>query len=332
MKPNTAAQAGKAAEEAHKQVYGEAGAEVPPAETSPGEVPPADSAFVPPSAARIEDPREETVEYWKQKFSTLRGMFNADIPRLNAELRELREKNTGLEQVIAQLQAAPPRPPVQPGSHITEEDIQDYGNDLVDLARRAARDALDTEIQQLRAQNAELRQQSLQFQQVAGNFNAERVKTARQTVHDALNTRLPDWQMINREPEFLDWLAEVDAFSGETRQTMLNQAYESNDAPRVVAFFMKYVTDKQTVTGQAGNQTTRSPTVSLDSLVAPGRATNVGTPPVTDSQANARIWTSAEVRKFYHDVQRGLFKNNPAEKSRIESLIIKAGNEGRIAP
>lgn len=330
MKPSTAAQAGKAAEEAHKQIYGEAGDETAPVETPPGEAPPADSTFTPPPAAKLEDPREETVEYWKQKFSTLRGMFNADIPRLNAELRELREKNTGLEQLIAQLQAAPPRLPVQPGSHITETDIQEYGNDLVDLARRAAHDALGDELQQLRAQNAELRQQSLQFQQVAGNFNAERVKTARQTVHEALNVRIPDWQVINREPEFLDWLAEVDAFSGDTRQAMLNRAYESNDAPRVVAFFTKYVTDKQIVTGQAGNQTTRSPTVSLDNLVAPGRATNVGTPQVSDSQANARIWTSAEVQKFYHDVQRGLFKNNPAEKNRLESLIIKAGNEGRI--
>jgi hypothetical protein len=66
----------------------------------------------------------------------------------------------------------------------------------------------------------------------------------------------------------------------------------------------------------------------LNTLVAPGRASDGDAPRAPED--NLTTYTEAEIGQFYRDVQSGVFKDNPAEKDRIERDIFAAQRGGRI--
>ena len=102
--------------------------ETPPEPPAPE--PPVDPPPAPPAAA----------EDWQHKFQTLQGKYNAEVP-------QMRNQITALTQQIENLKAAPPAtPPAAPAPEppraklITDEDTETYGDDLIDLMRRIARE------------------------------------------------------------------------------------------------------------------------------------------------------------------------------------------------
>ena len=48
--------------------------------------------------------------------------------------------------------------------------------------------------------------------------------------------------------------------------------------------------------------------------------------------AEGKIYTRAEVKKFYDDQVKGVYKMNPEEAERIDKDIILASTQGRINP
>lgn len=330
-------QAARAAEKAHEEAYGKPGE--PPKEEATLEVvegeqdhgtppveaePKAEVVETPPEPP--EDPRASDPKFWEGKYKTLQGMYNKDVPELRAQVTELIEKNQSMEKIIATMQRPNNDEATPVPSQITDADVEDYGPDMIDLIKRAAAEQNSELLRKVES----LEQQNLQLSQSVGTFNAKSEADLRQRVFDSLARDIPDWQQINIEPEFLEWLAEQDILAGDTRQNLLNQAFELNDAPRVVGFFKKYVADRNVVTGQ-GNQTdTPSPTVNLDTLVAPGKPQQAGQAAPSEDDAASEIWTNAEIQAFYTDVQKGKFKDNPKEKDALERRIHRAINEGRV--
>ena len=83
-------------------------------------------------------------ESWEQKYKTLQGMYNADVPRLNAKNREVNARVSQLEQLLGTMQqSAKPEEPVSTDPLITDADMKEYG-DSIDVMRRAAREEVNT--------------------------------------------------------------------------------------------------------------------------------------------------------------------------------------------
>ena len=59
-------------------------------------------------------------------------------------------------------------------------------------------------------------------------------------VYDALDKAIPGWRHINVSDSFRKWLQGTDVFSGKTRQEELMDAFNKNDANRVVEIFGAY--------------------------------------------------------------------------------------------
>jgi hypothetical protein len=203
---------------------------------------------------------------------------------------------------------------------------------MIDVMKRAAREAVSEELNVLQQQNKELRAQNLQLQQSLGTVNATTARTAREHVFDTLSARVPDWQAINENPEFIEWLQQEDAFAGRTFQDMLTEAFDRHDAPRVTAFFERFVNEKGASprrTNDPRGAAQPAPTVRMDTLVAPGKPQRVQTAqPVSDFEGE--IWTQEQVNTFYADVRKGKFRNNPDERMRLEKRIHRAVTEGRV--
>jgi uncharacterized protein YeaO (DUF488 family) len=96
------------------------------------------------------DPDEE--ETFEKRYRSLQGMYNAEVPRLAAEKRELTNRVQQLEQLIASMNAAP-APQQEPAQKlVTEQDLEDYG-DSIDVMRRVFREEMaskDAEIGELK--------------------------------------------------------------------------------------------------------------------------------------------------------------------------------------
>jgi hypothetical protein len=93
---------------------------------------------------------------------------------------------------------------------ITQADRENYGEEFIDLTRRAAIDALAPELHQLRAENQQLRQAAQRSQN--------------STIQQALDQALPDWRATYADPEFSAWLQSPDPYAGETRSQLLRRA------------------------------------------------------------------------------------------------------------
>src|SRR5262249_26758124 len=110
---------------------------------------------------------------------------------------------------------------------LTQKDVEDYGHDVLDLAQRAALHATASELQRIHDQNEVLRQQLAQEQ--------------RRGLYRSLDTMVPNWREIDRDPRWLEWLRGRDVLSGEIRQRLLDEAIARGDARRVINFFQGFL-------------------------------------------------------------------------------------------
>lgn len=266
------------------------------------------------------DNTEKTLE---QKYKTLQGMYNAEVPRLHTEKRELNNRVQQLEQLIASMNATPAQEQAPMEKLITEQDMEDYG-DSIEVMRRVFREetaSKDSEINELK--NLVRQMQGTVVPQVHQLTQSHAVSSEQRFWAD-LQTAVPDWQDINGSQEFQAWLLEVDPLTGIPRQTYLDDAQRTMDARRVANFFSTW----KGMTGGQDARTTRETqsTSELERQVAPGKGRSGGAKP----QGEAKTYTSEDIKKFFADVQKGKYKGRETERDRIERDIFAAQREGRI--
>jgi hypothetical protein len=125
-------------------------------------------------------------------------------------------------------------------NYLTQDDIANYGTDLIDVTQRAALHAVAPHLQNLEQQNAELQRRLAQ--------------EARRNLDQRVERAVPNFREVDRDPNWHQWLLGVDALSGCMRQQLLNGAVASGSESRIAAFFRKF----QQEAGTSGSQT--SPT------------------------------------------------------------------------
>ena len=288
--------ANKAHEELLKQQQNTENTDPPPSDPPPGDPPPADPAppTDPADSGHPQPGNEDTSEH---RFKVLQGKYNSEVPRLNAENKDLKARLQQMEHDLEVLKNSKP-----PEALVKPEEIEQYGEGLIDVARRIAREELaskDAEIQTLKSRLDSLSTTTTQ------NVEASFFKS--------LTEMVPDWEQVNQDPKFLTWLDEVDELTGESRQSLLSRAEKSRDAARTAKFFNAY---KKTSSSWAANTTQ-----ALESQVAPSTNKAPNAPPAK------KVWTRAEVADFYARARRGDIKDE--DVIAIEADIMSAQIEGR---
>lgn len=231
-----------------------------------------------PAPAPTATPPGEGDDKWEARYKTLHGKYNAEVPRLHAALKERESKLNSLTEEVEALKAAVSAAPRE--SLIKPEEVNEFGEPLVDLIRRAARDEMkdkDAEIAKLKREVESVKTTTVENKEVS--------------FYDKLASAVPDWMAINDDPDFHAWLGEVDDLTGAQRQDILTAAEEKRDADRVARFFKAFKKVQENKSAAA--------TASLDSQVAPV-ASRVDEPP-----KGKKIWTRAEIADFYARDRRG---------------------------
>lgn len=308
-------------------------ANAPAQPTEPTPTPPAPTP-TPPAPA----PAPAPVSADEQRYRVLQGKYNAEVPRLQQQVRELIERNRLLEQQVTSQQMLTAslhqnRAPDNGARHtptpttklVKDEEVREFGEDLFDFVSRAARQAVLPEVE---ARLQPMTQKVEQVSQSAAQAAAETAETKKQRVHSLLDKDVPKWQEQNENEQFLDWLAQADPFSGRVRGELLSEAYGAHDGPRVVSFFKGFLNENAIVAPTPPAPPKGGSQRSLADYVAPGTAKpgTTGAP----NEAGKRTWSEAEIGQFYTDVRQGKYRGRPADQRAIEQDIFAAQAEGRV--
>lgn len=336
--PRAVKEASKRAEALHAEVYAapeeetqEPQEEVQESQEEPKQEPKPEAPTPAPQPAPeppVETRPEDTIDYWRNKFRTLDGKYRAEVPRQASQLREANARIQNLEQTLAAMATAPAaaKPNGNGKSLVTEEEIAEYGEDFVSMMRRLAQEEAGRAVQQV----------TPKIEEVRGELQQSRTQTALERLYAQLDSNVENWRDINRSPEFLEWLDEEDPFAGETRKSLLRDAFDRKDANRVQTFFIGFLNQQRTVAPQPQPQAPQTqpartqPKVKLEDLAGPRTSGGGGKAPAGDEPIQP--WTRRQIAAFYKDVQLGAYKGDPEKQRQIEASIHKASVNGLVTP
>jgi hypothetical protein len=269
---------------------------------------------------------EENDATYAQRWRSLQGVYNAQ----KRQLDETHQRLANMEQLVAQMQMPATAAPKQ-AKHVTDKDVTEYGADMVEFARRVSREEvvpLAQAMQHLMSRIDQLQGVVPMVKQVAQT----QAKTAHERFYEALSNRVPDWQKINENARFHEWLMSADPLSGLQRQTLLTDAHDNLDLARVASVFDMWKREAGIVTAPAaagaGAAAKSANQSKLEKQIAPGRASAGSAPP---TQSQKKQWTRSEIAAFFKDKMDGKYKGREAEARTLESDIFLAQREGRVA-
>ena len=293
--------------------------QVQPPQPAPLAPQPAPAAPEPAPAAPAAPPEPPNFEHM---YNSMKGRYDAaqrTIGGMQEQMGQLGDELMRTQSLISRTSVNQNRDqPVTP-AYITDEDVKNYGAELIDVTKRAALEAVTPTLSAIEERNRLLEQQLTQ--------------TRRQTVYQDLDEKLPTWREINSNPRWLNWLRLRDFNSAPVRQQQLDRAIQAADAPRVVAMFQRFLTE-EVATGQTPAPQPTPPStpvtaaVPLVTLASPGRPNPApGNTQVPDSKP---VYTHEDIKTFYRYVQQGVYRGQEALKQQLEADIFAAQREGRV--
>ena len=253
---------------------------------------------------------------WEQKYKTLQGLFNKEVPGLQQQVRLLTEQGQRAAsqlETLLQTKAAPPEPKAP---EVDPRDVESFGSDLVDMVQRVTQRSMGDAAEKLNVIVQALNQRFDQLEQVTQGTSQAVAVSAEEAFFGKLTKVMPSWETTNASDGFLAWLAAEDPVYGASRQSVLDAAQRSLNADRAVAVFKAYE-----------NTLPTPPKVnSLDRQVSPS---SVATPEPT-VPTDGPMLSQKQITDFYADVSRGRYRGRDEEAQRTEQIINQAIAAGRV--
>lgn len=267
-----------------------------------------------PVEKKPEAPAEPPVaeETWQQKYRTLKGMYDAEVPRLHAQVKELTSR---MEQIQREMQ--PPKTetkPQQAEKLVTDADVEAFGSDLIEVQRKVAREVAQefrAELETLKSENAELRKQ----------IGETGTKVVEASFSQSLHRLVPDFEAINADPRWIDWLNEMDPMLRAPRKVMAQEAFNRGDAEAVAYYIGMF---KQSVAPAA--EPTPAKKQELERQVQPNR-TSAQTAPVS---SKGKTYTSSQIQGMFQKAALLGGQGKHEEARQLEAEIDAAYMEGRV--
>lgn len=289
-----------------------------PADPAPNPAePPKDPQPAPAEPKPVEPtptPTEPVVaeEKWEQKYKTLKGMYDAEVPRLHADLRDLKAQVDNLRKA-SETKPVEQAKPAAAEKLVTDADVEAFGSDLIEVQRKVAREVAAEfrgELDAMRAENDKLREQ----------LTSTGTQVSEASFEQRLYRMVPDFEAVNADPKWIAWLNEVDPLLRAPRSSVAQQAFNRGDAEGVahyVAMFKKSVAPVE----PAADKTTE-----LELQIQPNRGAT-STPPTSQK---GKVYTNADIEKMFRKATDLGVKGRTDEAKKLEAEIDAAYMEGRV--
>lgn len=308
----------KELEEIEKQLAAQQNPQATPEEPAPQPAEPAEPTqniepVAPQPEVKPEKPVEPEVpeETWQQKYKTLKGMYDAEVPRLHSDIRDLKSQMDKLQKA-AEAPKPEAKPAAQPTKLVTDADVQAFGEDLIEVQRKVAREVAAEfrgELDAMKAENEKLREQL--------NMTGSQVSEA--SFEQRLYRLVPDFQTVNTDERWINWLNEVDPLLRAPRKSVAQEAFNTGDAEAVahyIGMFKASVAPAEQPSDKAAE---------LEKQIQPKRsATNASV------SQQAKTYTDAQIQKMFQKSVEMSSRGQRDEAMKLEAEIDAAYREGRV--
>jgi hypothetical protein len=289
-----------------------------PADPAPNPAePPQDPQPAPAEPKPVEPtptPTEPVVaeEKWEQKYKTLKGMYDAEVPRLHADLRDLKAQVDNLRKA-SETKPVEPAKPAAAEKLVTDADVEAFGSDLIEVQRKVAREVAAEfrgELDAMRAENEKLREQ----------LTSTGTQVSEASFEQRLYRMVPDFEAVNADPKWIAWLNEVDPLLRAPRSSVAQQAFNRGDAEGVAHYVSMF---KQTI---APVEQKADKTEELERQLQPNRGATSAPP----TSQKGKVYTNADIEKMFRKATELGTKGQIDAAKKLEAEIDAAFMEGRV--
>jgi len=251
-------------------------------------------------------------EKWEQKYKTLKGMYDAEVPRLHADLRDLKAQMDNLRKA-AETKPVEPAKPKTAEKLVTDADVEAFGSDLIEVQRKVAREVAAEfrgELDTMRAENEKLREQ----------LTSTGTQVSEASFEQRLYRMVPDFEAVNVDPKWIAWLNEVDPLLRAPRSSVAQQAFNRGDAEGVAHYVSLFRQGSKSV------EPTADKTNELELQIQPNRSAT-STPPTSQK---GKVYTNADIEKMFRKATDLGIRGQTDAAKKLEAEIDAAFMEGRV--
>lgn len=261
-------------------------------------------------------PTDVAAETFEQKYRTLLGKYEAEVPRLHQQVRDLKLTLDASEKAKAE-QPSEPTKPKEKVSYVTDADRAEFGEELIDVQRRVAREVAAEYQEQLEAQAKVIEELKAQVSNT-GN------RIGQMTFAQKLAQLVPDFVEVDRDERWVAWLNEYDPMLRAPRRTQAKAAFDAGDA-EAVAHYVELWKKTVAVTQEPANAKRQA---ELEKQVTPNRSANSAR--TQNVGRDAKIYSAREVEGAWSKIRVLNSRGQVDEAARLEAEITAAYLEGRV--
>lgn len=281
--------------------------------TSPVPDEPAPEPEPEPAEPAAKQKSADSPEKWEQRYRRLQGKYDAEVPRLHQQLKEVSVELHTLRQQLSEAQQAQQKAQEQQTQRlVTDDEIEEHGKEYVDLYRRIAREEFQKDLSALQQENANLRQQLEQTGSQIGTLSFDQ----------RLLQMVPDFYEINDSPDWIEWLDTVDPVIRGPRRMLAQAAFARGDADAVAHYVNLFKQSKGDATPAAKNKQSE-----IARQVQPDRSAPAASP----VQKQGKAYSSGDVDKMFRRVATLSSQGKLEEARKLELEIDAAFRDGRVS-
>ena len=297
-------------------------------QTPPADPPPDETPVDPPAAeakpeGEQQKPKASTPEVdpnsptWEQRFRSLQGKFDSEVPVLARQNKELLTQIEDLRRKV-ETKVEPQTPP-KAESFVTDKDVTEYGAELIDVQRRVAKEVMAPLQELVKQRDAEIAELKTMLTKTGGEVAAV-------TFEQRLSQAIPEFAKINSDPKWIAFLDEPDPYTMEPRRVFAEYAYNNGNVDKlkgIIDFFK--TTTGQNATPAVDERQLRQ--AELERQITPTRANSQ---PSTAPTAQTRIYTEGEMVSLFSQVRGMNVAGKYDEAAKLEAELSDAYVQGRV--
>ena len=267
-------------------------------------------------ATPANDSVEEVSESFKQKYATLRGKYDAEVPRLHQQVKELTDQMNAIRHEAEAAKKAEAEKPKEKVSYVTDADREEYGDDLIDFQRRVAKEA-SQEYEDRFEQQAKVIEQ---LQQQISNTGSQVGEVG---FTQKLNALVPGFDQLDNDERWVAWLNEIDPMTRGPRRDQAQAAFNSGDAEAVAHYVSLFRGSVEPVAnGKSDRQT------ELEKQVTPSRSAS--TVASKSSNNSSKIYSEKELDRGWTKIRDLNSQGKYDDAEKLEAELTVAYMEGRV--
>jgi len=267
-------------------------------------------------ATPANDSVEEVSESFKQKYATLRGKYDAEVPRLHQQVKELTDQMNAIRDEAEAVKKAEAEKPKEKVSYVTDADREEYGDDLIDFQRRVAKEA-SQEYEDRFEQQAKVIEQ---LQQQISNTGSQVGEVG---FTQKLNNLVPGFDQLDNDERWVAWLNEYDPMTRGPRRDQAQAAFNAGDAEAVAHYVGLF---RESVEPVANGKSDRD--TELEKQVTPSRSASTVTN--KSSSKNSKVYSERELNNAWTKIRTLNTQGKYDDAEKLEAELTAAYMEGRV--